>query len=137
MSRSQSFSRIHNAHWTLDSAHRLVLAPPLPPPLTNPLKKGARPPPAPATLAEGVADQSNREIERIFRENLGAALLPREDIEEFFTGWELVEPGLVPLALWRPDGPLTYEPDDIPVGHSVLVGGVACEKPPATALAAP
>ncbi|GAB3970429.1 SAM-dependent methyltransferase [Actinoallomurus acanthiterrae] len=72
-----------------------------------------------------VADQSNREIERIFRESLGATLLPREEIEEFFTGWKPVEPGLVPLSLWRPDGPLAYEPDDIPVGHSVLVGGVA------------
>ena len=72
-----------------------------------------------------IEDQSNREMERIFRESLGATFLPREEIEEFFTGWDLVEPGLVPVSLWRPDGPLRYAPDDIPVSHSVLVGAVA------------
>jgi SAM-dependent methyltransferase len=72
-----------------------------------------------------IDDPANREIERIFRESLGATLLPREEVEEFFAGWELVDPGLVPLTVWRPDGPLRYGPDDVPLEYSVLVGGVA------------
>ncbi|WP_285578043.1 SAM-dependent methyltransferase [Actinoallomurus iriomotensis] len=30
----------------------------------------------------------------------------RERIEEFFSGWDLVEPGIVPVSEWRPDGDL-------------------------------
>jgi SAM-dependent methyltransferase len=84
-----------------------------------------------------IDDPKNREIARIFRESLGATLLPREEVEEFFTGWELVEPGLVPLTVWRPDGPMRYGADDVPLEHSVLVGGVARKEPPDTAPAAP
>ncbi|MFC0040597.1 SAM-dependent methyltransferase [Actinomadura rayongensis] len=37
----------------------------------------------------------------------GITLLPRDraDILRFFTGLDLLDPGLVPLPLWRPDGP--------------------------------
>jgi hypothetical protein len=28
----------------------------------------------------------------------------RDEIARFFEGWEMVEPGLVPPALWRPSG---------------------------------
>jgi hypothetical protein len=30
----------------------------------------------------------------------------REQIEEYLAGWELVEPGLVPVLTWRPDAPV-------------------------------
>lgn len=28
----------------------------------------------------------------------------RAQVEAFFDGWELIEPGVVQLPLWRPDG---------------------------------
>ncbi|WP_329246729.1 SAM-dependent methyltransferase [Actinoallomurus sp. NBC_01490] len=31
---------------------------------------------------------------------------PRERTEKFFAGWDLVEPGVVPVSEWRPDGNL-------------------------------
>jgi hypothetical protein len=34
----------------------------------------------------------------------------RERIERFLTGWELVEPGLVPVTDWRPDPDETDDP---------------------------
>jgi hypothetical protein len=30
----------------------------------------------------------------------------RERVKEFFSGWDLVEPGIVPVSEWRPDGNL-------------------------------
>jgi O-methyltransferase involved in polyketide biosynthesis len=30
----------------------------------------------------------------------------REQVKEFFSGWDLVEPGIVPVSEWRPDGNL-------------------------------
>ncbi|WP_434448650.1 SAM-dependent methyltransferase [Lentzea sp. E54] len=35
----------------------------------------------------------------------------KDEIEGFFGGFELVEPGIVPLPLWRPDGPNLDDPD--------------------------
>ncbi|MEV6232269.1 SAM-dependent methyltransferase [Saccharopolyspora shandongensis] len=45
----------------------------------------------------------------------------REEIERYFCGLELLEPGLVPVATWWPDGP------GAPVNafHRLLIGGVA------------
>lgn len=69
------------------------------------------------------------EMARILRESLGATLRSAREIEELFAGWRLVEPGLVPLSLWRPDGVLddgfARAPDDIPESHRALIGGVA------------
>ena len=70
-------------------------------------------------------DVFRAEMERIFRESLGATLLPKEAIEGYFEGWKMVEPGVVPLSLWRPDDPAPYGPDEIPLSHTALVGGVA------------
>jgi hypothetical protein len=41
-----------------------------------------------------------------------ATLVPRTraDVERFFDGWELIEPGLVPLLAWRPDGAPPADP---------------------------
>jgi hypothetical protein len=42
------------------------------------------------------------------------------DTEPFFAGLELVEPGLVPLAAWRPDPGTDQDPDSV-----YAYGGVA------------
>ncbi|WP_028814364.1 SAM-dependent methyltransferase [Streptomyces flavidovirens] len=34
---------------------------------------------------------------------------PREEVARFFEGYEMVEPGLVPMAEWRPETPLSQE----------------------------
>jgi SAM-dependent methyltransferase len=51
-------------------------------------------------------------LEREMREPRMAYLRDRDEIAGFFDGWELVEPGLVPPALWRPagvPGPQAYQ----------------------------
>ncbi|WP_250212889.1 SAM-dependent methyltransferase [Acrocarpospora catenulata] len=52
-----------------------------------------------------------------------APMVPRThaDVLRFFDGWQLVEPGLVEVVLWRPDEPREY----IPGGHAWAYGGVA------------
>ena len=60
---------------------------------------------------------------RVLRENLGRGQLRgRAEIERFFDGWELIEPGLVFLSEWRPDEPLTLPLD---VGSLLMLAGVA------------
>jgi hypothetical protein len=46
---------------------------------------------------------------------------PREEIEAFFEGLELVEPGLVPLHEWWPDGPRLRE---LTLADQLILGGV-------------
>lgn len=43
----------------------------------------------------------------------GVTLVPRtrEQVARFFQGWELVEPGVVPVLAWRPDGEPPANPD--------------------------
>jgi SAM-dependent methyltransferase len=55
----------------------------------------------------------------------GIANVPRSlaDTEPFFAGLELVEPGLVPLAAWRPDPGAGQDP------HSVYAYGGVARKP--------
>lgn len=38
---------------------------------------------------------------------------PRAEVERFFDGWELVEPGLVPVPAWRPDGDPPADPEAV------------------------
>jgi hypothetical protein len=40
---------------------------------------------------------------QIFQESFGGRLRTREEVEEFFAGWTLLEPGIVPVVSWRPD----------------------------------
>lgn len=49
----------------------------------------------------------------------GATLRGREEILRFFAGLELIEPGVVQVPYWRPDGP---EPHD--AGKVWILGGV-------------
>ncbi|MGC0417035.1 SAM-dependent methyltransferase [Embleya sp. AB8] len=46
----------------------------------------------------------------------------REEIDAYFDGLTLVEPGLVNLPLWRPDEEV---PDPLPVSGTLLLGGIA------------
>ncbi|GII59054.1 SAM-dependent methyltransferase [Planotetraspora thailandica] len=69
-----------------------------------------------------VAEQAAA-AERLFNENLGTGRWRTHDeITAYFGDLELVEPGLVPLAEWRPD------PGDVPqqgITYHTFVGGVA------------
>jgi hypothetical protein len=54
--------------------------------------------------AQQVQSLYNRQVARL-------ALRPRDDIVALFDGVELVEPGVVPAPLWRPDGEVESAPD--------------------------
>jgi SAM-dependent methyltransferase len=75
-----------------------------------------------------VAEQA-AESEKLFNEHLGTGRWrTREEILRYFDGLEMLEPGLVPLPLWRPDPAIA--PRLGPAGgmapiHHALVGGVA------------
>ena len=42
----------------------------------------------------------------------------KEQILRFFSGWEIVEPGLVPLPHWRPDSPPEWEDSAVFTGYA-------------------
>ncbi|MFI6457497.1 SAM-dependent methyltransferase [Streptosporangium amethystogenes] len=50
---------------------------------------------------------------------------PTEEITAFFDGFEPLEPGVVALPLWRPDGPVPAKPT---VGLQLMYGGIACKR---------
>lgn len=52
------------------------------------------------------------EVVDLYRSSASSAhTRSHEEIARFFTGFELVDPGLVYLPLWRPDGELSEDPD--------------------------
>jgi SAM-dependent methyltransferase len=59
-------------------------------------------------------------VEGVYR-NIGSPLImrPRTEVERFFDGFEPVEPGVVAMPLWRPDG--TDDEDD-PVIYTGFAG---------------
>lgn len=63
------------------------------------------------------------ELERVLLSQLGTGRVrtPRE-LAEFFTGLELLTPGIVPLPLWRPDEPVS---DATSIAARFMTGGVA------------
>ncbi len=65
-----------------------------------------------------------RRLEQVFLHSpMGTGLFrTRAEIEGMFPGLELVEPGLIPCADWRPDGPQNITPLE-PVQHC-MVGAV-------------
>jgi hypothetical protein len=63
-------------------------------------------------------------MEEIFRENFEGQLRTRQQVQEFFTGWELIEPGVLPIVLWRPDGAAPYDLADVPLSQHGLIGGL-------------
>lgn len=58
--------------------------------------------------SEGLTDEERRHMEAAFDEATAPFVFrTREQIERLFIGFELLDPGLVPLAHWRADGPGT------------------------------
>ncbi|REE94761.1 SAM-dependent methyltransferase [Thermomonospora umbrina] len=47
-----------------------------------------------------------------------------EEITDYFDGLQLLQPGIVPLPLWRPDGPVPPE-HELSVGQKLMYGGLA------------
>jgi len=63
------------------------------------------------------------QAEKLFNENLGTGRWrTRDELMAYFGDWEVIEPGLVPLAEWHPD-PDAYV--DRGILYHTLVGGVA------------
>lgn len=55
---------------------------------------------------EGIPAELSRRLEDLYRRTTDPVVLrPRAAVERFFEDLALVEPGLVPTPLWRPEGP--------------------------------
>ncbi|GIJ43305.1 hypothetical protein Val02_01910 [Virgisporangium aliadipatigenens] len=64
-----------------------------------------------------------RDAERVFNETMGTGRWRRRtEIEAYFGDFALVEPGLVPLAEWRPDGTAQADQKD---SYYTMICGVA------------
>ena len=62
-------------------------------------------------------------LERVLMRSIGSGRTrSREEITAFFDGLELVDPGVVFLPEWRPDGPVSYP---LEVGGQLILGGMA------------
>jgi S-adenosyl methyltransferase len=63
------------------------------------------------------------EAERVFNETLGTGRWrKRPEIQAYFGDFEMIEPGLVPLAEWRPDAEEKADQTD---SYYTMLGGVA------------
>jgi hypothetical protein len=73
------------------------------------------------------AAKEAEQVEALFSEKLGTGRFrTRAEIMAYFGDWELVEPGLVQPAEWRPD------PDDVPVPKTLTyhtLAGAVARKP--------
>jgi hypothetical protein len=64
-----------------------------------------------------------QDAQRVFNETLGTGRWRRRaEIETYFGDFEMIEPGLVPLAEWRPDSEAAAEQKD---SYYTMIGGVA------------
>ncbi|MGP3961122.1 SAM-dependent methyltransferase [Nonomuraea sp. 3N208] len=69
------------------------------------------------------SSQDSRDAEKKFLALLGTGRFRTvAEITAFFHGFELVEPGVVPLPLWRPEAAV---PDELTVGQRLMFGGIA------------
>jgi hypothetical protein len=67
-----------------------------------------------------------QEAQRVFNETLGTGRWRhRAEIETYFGDFEMVEPGLVPLAEWRPDAETAAEQK---YSYYTMIGGVARKR---------
>ncbi|MFI5891999.1 SAM-dependent methyltransferase [Actinoplanes sp. NPDC051513] len=63
------------------------------------------------------------DAERMFNETLGTGRWRRRaEVQAYFGDYEMIEPGLVPLAEWRPNATDTAEQTD---SYYTMIGGVA------------
>lgn len=70
--------------------------------------------------------QESRDAEQKYLALLGTGRFRTpEEITAFFDGFELLEPGLVPLPLWRPEGSV---PRRLTVGQQLMYGGIAYKR---------
>jgi SAM-dependent methyltransferase len=65
------------------------------------------------------------DIGQLFRDKFGGQVRTREQFEEFFTGWKLTEPGVVPVMAWRPDVVGPGGTGEVPLSQQALLGGLA------------
>ncbi|MGK5533938.1 SAM-dependent methyltransferase [Streptomyces sp. URMC 129] len=66
------------------------------------------------------------ELQETFRRSLGTGRFrTAKEIAAYFDGLDLLDPGLVPLVMWRPDAPV-QEP--LPVAQRLMVGGVGRKR---------
>ena len=72
-----------------------------------------------------LSGDSASKVAEHYRKNVapGSTLRDRDEILQFFTGFELVEPGLVQVPFWRPDDP------ESPDSGTVWVLGAVGHKP--------
>ncbi|MGV9309380.1 MULTISPECIES: SAM-dependent methyltransferase [unclassified Nonomuraea] len=69
------------------------------------------------------SSQDSRDAEKKFLALLGTGRFrTAAEITAFFDGFELVEPGVVPLPLWRPEQDV---PAKLTVGQRLMYGGIA------------
>lgn len=61
-------------------------------------------------VALDIAEIDTAEMGKAYRTTATGALRSKKEIEAFFDGFPLVEPGLVQAPLWRPEGPV---PEDL------------------------
>jgi hypothetical protein len=61
-------------------------------------------------------------IGQIFQDSFDGRLRTREEVEAFFAGWTLIEPGVVPVISWRPD--VAGGVSRPSVSHQALIGGL-------------
>ncbi|MCT9935343.1 SAM-dependent methyltransferase [Planotetraspora sp. A-T 1434] len=70
------------------------------------------------------SSQEARDAEQKYLALLGTGRFRTpEEITALFDGFELLEPGVVPLPLWRPDEPVPAE--QLTVGQRLMYGGIA------------
>jgi hypothetical protein len=92
---------------------------------------GALAPGSYLVVSHGVYDEQNElvakgdDLAEVYRQRTTSAVSvrPRSEIERFFTGLELVEPGLTWISAWRPDPARPDEHTDKPHETGIL-GGV-------------
>ncbi|MFC5823062.1 SAM-dependent methyltransferase [Nonomuraea insulae] len=69
------------------------------------------------------SSQESREAEEKYLALLGTGRFRSvAEITAFFDGFELVDPGVVPLPLWRPESAV---PGELTVGQRLMFGGIA------------
>ena len=76
-----------------------------------------------ATLG-GPTPEGQRAAQEVYQRTATPLLMRTpEELEPFFAGFEVVEPGIVPLSYWRPEAPLT-EDDDTAALHGLAGVGL-------------
>jgi len=65
--------------------------------------------------------QAQAESQRVYNQNVATpqTLRTRDQVARFFTGLDLIEPGLVQVHQWRPD-PEDFTPDGVVSAHGAV-----------------